>query len=204
VKKNRGMKIRNSKDRGTWAELCFAMRAMQEGLWPARPWGEPSGYDFLVHHKGTRIARVQVKSTLYKTGDCYHCTLKTSHGLYQKDAFDFVAAFVIPENVWYIIPEKKVRGLSSLGLSPNMKASKYDAYKEAWHLLRGELPGVIARIQACAEEYPSTVDDQPSAIGSQKSEEPGRPGLPSLLFRLLLRDCGDPGKVPASRKEREP
>ncbi len=24
---------------------------------------------------------------------------------------------------------------------------------EAWDLLRGELPGVIARIEACAEEY---------------------------------------------------
>jgi hypothetical protein len=33
-----------------------------------------------------------------------------------------------------------------------MPGSKYDEYKEAWHLLRGETPGMIARIQASAEE----------------------------------------------------
>lgn len=152
VKKRRWTRIKNTKDRGVWAELCFAVRAMQEGLRPARPFGDPREYDFLVHHKSTRIARVQVKSTTYKKGLWYNCTLKTCRKPYKKDSFDFVAAFVVPEDVWYILPEKTVRGMSSLGLNPNSKASKYDAYREAWHLLRGESPGAIKSIQACAEE----------------------------------------------------
>jgi hypothetical protein len=152
VKKPRGMNIKNSKDRGAWAEMCFALRAIEEGLRPARPWGEPSGYDFLVHHKSTRIFRVQVKSTIYKQHRCYHCTIRTQHHVYKKDSCDFVAAYVIPEDVWYILPEKVVRGMSTVGLYPAMAGSKYDAYKEAWHLLRGESPGFVDRIEACAEE----------------------------------------------------
>ena len=152
MRQKRGMRIKSAKDRGAWAELCFAMRAMQEGLRPARPWGEPSGYDFLVHHKSTRIFRVQVKSTICEMGTGYECTMRTCHHPYKKDSFDFVAAYVIPEDVWYILPEKLVRGMSTVGLYPDMVGAKYDAYKEAWYLLRGETPGVIARIQACAEE----------------------------------------------------
>jgi hypothetical protein len=152
VKKRGGMRIKNSKDRGAWAELCFAARSMEEGLRPARPFGEPSGYDFLVHHKSKRLFRVQVKSTIYKMGRCYHCTIRTGNHPYKKDSFDFIAAYVIPEDVWYILPEKVVRGMSTVGLYPAMPGAKYDAYKEAWHLLRGETPGKVAQIQACADE----------------------------------------------------
>jgi hypothetical protein len=132
--------------------LCFAMRAMLEGLRPARPWGEPSGYDFLVHYMSTRIFRVQVKSTICKMGSGYECTLRTCHHPYSKDSFDFVAAYVIPEDVWYILPEKVVRGMSTVGLYPKLESAKYNQYKEAWHLLRGETPGFVDRIEACAEE----------------------------------------------------
>ena len=165
MKKRRWTRIKNTKDRGVWAELCFAVRAMQEGLRPARPFGDPREYDFLVHHKSKRITRVQVKSTTYKKGLWYNCTLKTCRKPYKKDSFDFIAAFVVPEDVWYILPEKTVRGMSSLGLNPSSRASKYDAYKEAWHLLRGETPGFVPRIEACVDEdFPeATFQPTPSA-----------------------------------------
>jgi hypothetical protein len=141
-----------SQDRGAWADLCFAARAMEEGLRPAQPWGEPSGYDSLVHHKSKSIVRVQVKSTIYKMGRCYHCTIRTGNHPYKKDSFDFVAAYVIPEDTWYILPEKVVRGMSTVGLYPAMPGAKYDQYKEAWYLLRGEAPEKGIDIRACAEE----------------------------------------------------
>ena len=152
MRKRGWMNIKNSKDRGAWAELCFAARAMEEGLRPARPWGEPSGYDSLVHHKSKRIVRVQVKSTIYKMGRCYHCTIRTQNHVYKKDSFDFIAAYVIPEDTWYILPEKVVLGMSTVGLYPAMAGAKYDQYKEAWHLLRGEKSGKVTEIQASAEE----------------------------------------------------
>jgi len=156
VKKNpemRGM-IKSSKDRGAWAELCFAMRAMQEGLRPARPWGEPSGYDFLVDCSPQHIFRVQVKSTMHKQNSWYQCTVRTGKAVYKKNAFHFLAALVVPENVWYIVPGKLAWGMSTLGFNPHFSAEKYHPYKEAWHLLRGETPGIIPRIHACAEETP--------------------------------------------------
>jgi hypothetical protein len=145
VRKNRlgGIYIKNCKKRGEWAELVFAMRAIQLGLYLARPWGESSGYDFVVD-LGTRIFRVQVKSTIFHEGDGYSCTLKDSRGPYKKNSFDFVAAYVIPEDIWYILPEKKIRGMWSIGLHPELKVSKYGQYQEAWCLLSGEAPATIA------------------------------------------------------------
>ena len=152
VKKNRmaaGMKIKNCKKRGEWAELVFAVRAMERGLSLARPWGESSGYDFAVD-QGTGMVRVQVKSTTFREGTGYSCTLKDSKGPYKKNSFDFVAAYVIPEDVWFILPAKKIRGMWSVGLYPKLESSKYFEYKEAWELLRGAKHGAI-EIQACAE-----------------------------------------------------
>ncbi len=153
MKKNRwaGRIIKNCKKRGEWAELVFAVRAMELGLHLGRPWGESSGYDFTVD-QGERIVRVQVKSTIFKEGaEGYSCTLKDSKGPYKKGSFEFVAAYVIPEDVWFILPEKIIRGMWSVGLYPKLETAKYRDYQEAWHLLRGERPGTVDRIQACAE-----------------------------------------------------
>jgi PD-(D/E)XK endonuclease len=146
-----GMKIKNCKKRGEWAELVFATRALELGLLLARPWGESSGYDFTVD-QGTRIVRVQVKSTIFPEGNGYSCTLKNSRGPYKKNTFDFVAAYIIPEDIWYILPEKKIRGQWSVGLHPELATSKYGKYEEAWHLLRSGIRGAITRIEASAEE----------------------------------------------------
>ncbi len=149
---NAGMKFQNCKQRGEWAELVFAERAMREGFVLLRPWGESCGYDFIVDQGGGRMVRVQVKSTIFREGTGYSCTMKDSKGPYKKNSFEFVAAYVIPEDLWFIIPEKKVRGKWSVGLYPKLEGSKYGEYVEAWDLLRGELPRVIARIEACVEE----------------------------------------------------
>jgi hypothetical protein len=153
--KNPGMRIRNCKKRGEWAELCFAARAMREGLRLSRPWGESSGYDFLVQHDEGAILRVQVKSTMFKEGTGYSCSLKDSRGPYRRNAFDFVAAYLIPEDLWYILPAKKIKGMWSIGLYPALQSAKHAAYKEAWHLLRGEdiCEGVVPGIEACVEEW---------------------------------------------------
>jgi hypothetical protein len=146
-----GMQIKNCKKRGEWAELVFASRALMRGLHPARPWGESSGYDFTVD-QGPRIVRVQVKSTIFPEGNGYSCTLKDSRGPYKKNTFDFVAAYIIPEDIWYILPEKLIRGMWSVGLHPELTVSKYGRYEEAWNLLSGTSPATIDRLEASAEE----------------------------------------------------
>jgi hypothetical protein len=150
--RNLGMRIKNCKRRGEWAELVFAGRAMREGLRLLRPWGESSGYDFVVDQECGGMARVQVKSTIFREGTGYSCTLKDSRGVYKKNSFDFVAAYVIPEDAWFIIPEKKVRGMWSVGLYPKLETAKYREYQEGWRLLRGARPRTVGRIEAGAEE----------------------------------------------------
>jgi hypothetical protein len=180
MRKNRwaGMKIiKNCKKRGEWVELVFAVRAMELGLSLARPWGESSGYDFTVD-QGARIVRVQVKSTIFKEGaEGYSCTLKDSKGPYKKNTFDFVAAYVIPEDVWFVFPEKVVRGMWSVGLHPKLETAKYREYQEAWHLLRGETPGFVDRIEACAEE--DFLEEVPQSSAPLKPKD-GLNGPPEL------------------------
>jgi PD-(D/E)XK endonuclease len=133
--------LRNGKKRGEWAELVFAARAIARGFWLWRPWGESRGYDWVVEREGGGFARVQVKSTIFPEGKGYSCSLKDSKGVYRKKTFDFVAAYVIPMDVWYILPERRVRGMWSVGLHPELEKSKYGEFEEGWELLRGKEEG---------------------------------------------------------------
>ncbi len=152
--KHNGMKIRHPKLRGEWAEMRFMARAAEHGLQVTKPWGETARYDFAVERAG-RFLRVQVKSTGFKDRTGYSCTVRGSQGPYVGDPFDFLAAYLIPEDVWYIIPAEKVKGQGSIALYPKLKNSKYGRYKEAWRLLRGRArreAGTIRNIEACAAE----------------------------------------------------
>jgi hypothetical protein len=88
-----------------------------------------------------RFVRVQVKSTMFVDRGGCSCTVRGCPGPYRGDAFDFVAAYLIPEDVWYIIPAEKMRGQGGIALYPKLKKAKYEPYREAWHVLRGERPG---------------------------------------------------------------
>jgi hypothetical protein len=152
--KNRGAKISNHKMRGEWAEMCFMTRAAEHGLQVNKPWGDSARFDFVIGHRGDFV-RVQVKSTVFKDCGSYCCRVCSGNRPYVGNAFEYVAAYVILEDVWYIIPAQLIRGKISVTLNPNSVRSKYDAYKEAWHLLRSRsaaIPGTIDRIEACAAE----------------------------------------------------
>jgi hypothetical protein len=69
---NRGMDIKNRKQRGEWAEMCFMARAAAHGLCVAKPYGDSARYDFAIEHQG-RFLRVQLKSTKYMRFGSYIC-----------------------------------------------------------------------------------------------------------------------------------
>jgi len=151
--KNNGMKIKHPKLRGEWAEMCFMTRAAEHGLSVTRPWGEMSRYDFAVEYKG-HFSRVQVKSTMFLDRGGYVVSVRGWRGKYTGDPFDFVAAYLIPLDIWYILPGESFKMQGSVGLYPKLKKSKYGRYKEAWHLLRG---GVVENIRGCEEEVGAVV-----------------------------------------------
>jgi hypothetical protein len=56
---------------------------------------------------------------------------------YHPSEIDFIAAYVIPEDTWYIIPIEAVRGTSLMFRRKNdPRPGLYDQYREAWYLLR--------------------------------------------------------------------
>jgi hypothetical protein len=139
-----GANIKDGKTRGEWAEMRFMARASEQGLRVSKPWGDSSSYDFIIeplHQSGPgKLLRVQVKSTTYSNFRSYIVHLHGArHRRYTSDNIDFVAAYIIPKDIWFIFPIAAiVKVHSSMVLSPHMKVSKYGQYQEAWNLLRGE------------------------------------------------------------------
>jgi len=139
-----GSSIKHHKLRGEWAELRFMARAAEHGLCINKPWGDNSRYDFALEHAG-KFLRMQIKSTTVRTGRSYICNLRANNQFYTGKEIDFVAAYIVSKNIWYIFPFDVVAKSGSVVLSPHLKTSKYGPYQEAWHLLRcekGPEPGV--------------------------------------------------------------
>ncbi len=129
--------IRDNKKRGEWAESVFAARAGENGLAVSKPSGDSTSFDYVVGHPGKFVA-VQVKCTIARlpNGKGYICNLKSNNKRYPPGAFDFVAAYVIPEDAWYIVPMKAIGGQASLSLCTVGTWAKFEEYREAWDLLR--------------------------------------------------------------------
>jgi hypothetical protein len=131
--------FRTWKQRGEWVELKFMACAAELGLKLAKPWGDSTSYDVLVEYGG-RFLRVQVKSTSCIEGrSSYACAVRPNQRgrPYRRGQFDYLAAYVIPEDAWYILPAAVVvRGrMGTVILSPSVKGHKHERYKEAWKLL---------------------------------------------------------------------
>jgi hypothetical protein len=126
------------KQRGEWVELLFMTRAAAQGFNVSKPFGDSNRYDVSVENEG-RFQRVQVKSTSAAHGDeGFVCCLKrTGIPYYRLEEVDFFALYVVPEDVWYILPAAVVLRLASnIRLAPHDKKQKYHRYIEAWNLMR--------------------------------------------------------------------
>lgn len=135
---NSCLDIKHPKQRGEWAEMRFMTRAAEHGMVVTKPWGESSHYDFIVE-RGARCLRIQVKSTMSIRKQIYRCTLHGARTYYTKDDFDYVAAYIIPLDLWYIVPAGiAITGSQGIYLAPDNPKSIYEPYREAWHLLQGE------------------------------------------------------------------
>ncbi|MGO9128000.1 MAG: group I intron-associated PD-(D/E)XK endonuclease [Terriglobales bacterium] len=128
--------IKNPKRRGEWAELRFMAAAAEHGLSVSKPWGDSERYDVGVEHNG-QYQRVQVKSVSWRTRLSYRCGIGCSR-VYKSSEIDFFAIFIVPEEIWYIVPVRMAlaAGYKTLCLTPSRKENRYEVYREAWHLLR--------------------------------------------------------------------
>jgi hypothetical protein len=155
--KKRVPKIVGKKLRGEWAELRFMERVTEMGLPVSKPWGDSRSFDFVVG-RPRRFVAVQVKSTIMELEEGWLCSICSCHEPYPPGSFDFLAAYIVFEDAWYIIPEEEILGMKSISLHTKCNKSKYEKYREAWELLErnpGPAPGSVGDIQACEEEASS-------------------------------------------------
>jgi hypothetical protein len=170
--------IKDKKLRGEWAEMQFMARAAEHGLSVSKPWGEMRPYDFVVGKTG-RFISVQVKSTVHECKTGYDCTVRGGHKSYPTGSFDFVAAYAVPVDVWYIIPAAAIRGKKSVTLFPNSKTARYEKYREAWHLLR-QAAELSEDGEGCGEETPAARSGETSTDETQAMKTERRPPANAL------------------------
>jgi len=129
------------KARGELVEIRFLLQAAARGLVVAKPWGDNLPFDFVVG-RGRRWLRVQVKSTMHRVYRGYQLiTMHRSKGRgYTARDTDFLAAYVIPDDAWYLIPVEAWTGKLAIVLFPRLRPTRggrFEQYREAWDLLAG-------------------------------------------------------------------
>ena len=109
--------------------MIFMLRATEHDLQVSKPWGDSRSYDFVVGRPRHFVA-VQVKSTTFELEEGWMCTVGTCGQPYPPGSFDFLAAYVVFEDAWYIIPEEEILGMKSVSLHTKCSHSKYERYTE--------------------------------------------------------------------------
>jgi hypothetical protein len=54
---------------------------------------------------------------------------------------DVLVAYIVPEDLWYVLPITAFRGIKGMKLFPSSRRrmSKYEVYREGWELLGGRV-----------------------------------------------------------------
>ena len=135
-----------TKRRGELAELAFMLWATTLGFAVCKPYGDSERYDFITDsHEPDRmpkLSRVQVKCSTQIVDGLYrlnaHRRVDGRAVPYKLTEIDFIAAYILPEDTWYIIPLADILGQTSLFFrgKKDRRPDPYAPYREAWHLLR--------------------------------------------------------------------
>jgi hypothetical protein len=131
----------NTKRVGELAEAAFLHKAELLGLKLAKPWGDSNRYDFILDN-GERCLRIQVKATQsinageYQVQSTY-CD-KKKKGKYTAHDVDLLVAYVIPLDLWYVVPVEAFPASASLRFYPEggVRRPRFEQFREAWHHLR--------------------------------------------------------------------
>ena len=106
-----------TKRMGELAEMMFMVKAASRGFGVCKPYGDSERYDFVLD-AGGRFVRVQVKSSSAKQYGAYLVNIQRhANGWaipYTKSEIDFVVAWVLPEDAWFVIPVNALKGRKSV------------------------------------------------------------------------------------------
>lgn len=124
---------------GIYSESIFASECLKRYIEVSKPITDKFGYDFII--KNGCFKTVQVKSTNRfhketKNATSYKIQLTkgANDRCYEKSDFDYLAVYIIPANIWYIIPHELIN-TKTLRFNPDSKKCKWFSYKNKWDLL---------------------------------------------------------------------
>jgi hypothetical protein len=133
---------------GEAVEAAFLAKATMLGFPVLKPWGDSRPYDFAVE-SGRRLWRVQVKCATSYRGTRCDARAAGSGKLYTLDDIDFLAAYVIRKNLWYVVPADAFvpRATVHFNYGPQSQGM-FEMYRETWCLMacstrargRGDIP----------------------------------------------------------------
>jgi hypothetical protein len=130
---------RNPKVRGELAEIRFLLEASSRGFIVAKPWGDVLPFDLIVG-RGKRFYRVQVKLSAFRAGRGYvvSCYRPSGRRRYTSRQIDFIAAYIAPAKMWYIIPIRVLRGRKAITVFPRQPVShgQFEGFRNRFDLLR--------------------------------------------------------------------
>jgi hypothetical protein len=129
------------KRRGEAAEAAFLARATSLGFAVCIPWGDSERYDSVVT-LGQSFLRVQIKSAACYANTRYRVrTTGSSYTIYTPAEIDFLVAYLVPEDLWYIIPASAIGHRKGIRFYPHTRhpsRAHFERYREAWCLLACE------------------------------------------------------------------
>jgi hypothetical protein len=108
---------------GEIAEASFLAKASSLGFGVSKPWIEER-YDFVLD-SGYRFWRVQVKSTRTTVPPGYLVRfMGKNQAPYTDKEIDFAVAYLVPEDAWYVIPVKLLKGQNTMIFYPQRKGNR--------------------------------------------------------------------------------
>ena len=124
--------VDSPRNKGDIVEAKFLAKASSLGFGVARPWAVER-YDFVLD-SGYRFWRVQVKSNRGRPTGGYMVKVSGYKRVaYTEKDIDFLVAYLVPENLWYIVPVTMLKGRDHLCFFPHGRGtSPWEKYREAW------------------------------------------------------------------------
>ena len=108
-------------------------RAAALGLIVMKPFGDSAPYDVVLDN-GSRLLKLQIKSAASPRKGVYEINAARGRFIkrpYTRRDIDFLAAYLIPEDTWYIFPVSSFSPRKTIRLHPLRKSR----FREAWHSL---------------------------------------------------------------------
>ena len=140
--------------RGHVTQLLFKAEVAARGFVPCTPeWNIPMDSIIVRYGEWNKILRVEVKQSMQespKGSGRYVIELRGSQGIGGTTgskkgserlhdygvSVDVIAAYIVKEKCWYIVPEKAVKGQMSFSVNPsNPKKNEYEKYRNGWDIL---------------------------------------------------------------------